>query len=94
MAGRFFAEKGWLVGLFDNNEQELEEVSGEFEPDTLVTGCLDVTREADFGPAIEKFAERSGGRMDVLFNNAGIAPGGWFDEKSHALSPASALHHR
>ena len=78
--GRFFAEKGWLVGLFDNNEQQLEEVSGEFEPDTLVTGCLDVTREADFGPAIEKFAERSGGRMDVLFNNAGIAPGGWFDE--------------
>ncbi len=78
--GRFFAEKGWLVGLYDANEALLAEASSTFTPSDVITGCIDVTRESDFAPAIANFGERSGGRMDVLFNNAGIAPGGWFDE--------------
>ena len=78
--GRYFSEKGWLVGLFDSNTELLKQISDEFNPEQLVTGRLDVTQQADFEPAIAEFAERSGGRMDILFNNAGIAPGGWFDE--------------
>ena len=31
------------------------------------------------------FSKRSGGRLDILFNNAGIAPGGWFEEMSTDL---------
>jgi len=41
---------------------------------------LDVTDEADFGAAMAAFAERGGGRLDVMFNNAGIAPGAWFED--------------
>ncbi len=78
--GRYFAERGWRVGLFDLNEAQLAEAASGFEPGSVMTGTVDVTREADFLPAVEAFAEFSGGRMDVLFNNAGIAPGGWFDE--------------
>jgi NAD(P)-dependent dehydrogenase (short-subunit alcohol dehydrogenase family) len=78
--GRYFAERGWFVGLYDLNEAVLEEAAAGFEPGSVITGKLDVTREEDFAPVVAKFAEASGGRMDVMFNNAGIAPGGWFDE--------------
>ena len=78
--GRFFAEKGWFVGLYDANEDLLAEAASEFNADDVVTGCIDVTRESDFVPVVTEFGKCSGGRMDVLFNNAGIAPGGWFDE--------------
>ncbi len=78
--GKHFAERGWLVGLFDLDESLLAEAAKSFDADALVTGKLDVTKEEDFTQAIEAFSSRSGGRMDVMFNNAGIAPGGWFDE--------------
>jgi NAD(P)-dependent dehydrogenase (short-subunit alcohol dehydrogenase family) len=78
--GKHFAERGWLVGLYDLDEEILRAAAADFDPDSIITGRLDVTVESDFGPAIDAFAERSGGRMDVMFNNAGIAPGGWFDE--------------
>jgi len=80
--GRYFAERGWLVGLFDLDEKMLSDAAKGFDPDSLVTGKLDVTNEAEFAPALENFSAFSGGRMDILFNNAGIAPGGWFDEMS------------
>jgi NAD(P)-dependent dehydrogenase (short-subunit alcohol dehydrogenase family) len=78
--GKFFADKGWFVGLFDRDEASLEAAATEIGSEYLMTGLLDVTRESEFEPAVQAFGERSGGRMDVLFNNAGIAPGGWFDE--------------
>lgn len=78
--GRYFADKGWLVGLVDLDEQILAEAAKDFKPDTIFTHKLDVTRESEFAPVMEAFSSFSGGRMDVMFNNAGIAPGGWFDE--------------
>ena len=78
--GKYFAERGWFVGLFDIDEQILASAAAQFEPNRVVTHVLDVTNEAAFEPAIAAFAERTGGKMDVMFNNAGIAPGGWFDE--------------
>ena len=89
--GRYFSEKGWLVGLFDSNTELLNQISDEFNPEQLVTGRLDVTQQADFEPAIAEFAERSGGRMDILFNNAGIAPGGWFDEMELSVRSFNCL---
>ena len=41
---------------------------------------LDVTSEIEFASAMAAFSEQTGGHMDVMFNNAGIAPGAWFDE--------------
>lgn len=78
--GKHFAARGWRVGLFDVDQSLLDEAATQFESGSVITRKLDVTNETDFAPAIEQFAEFSGGRMDVMFNNAGIAPGGWFDE--------------
>lgn len=77
---RLFAGKGWFVGLFDVDEAGLARLARELGPERALARRLDVTQEADFAPAIADFAARTGGRMDILFNNAGIAPGGWFDE--------------
>jgi NAD(P)-dependent dehydrogenase (short-subunit alcohol dehydrogenase family) len=46
----------------------------------VFTGRLDVTSESEFAAAIAEFSGHTDGEMDVMFNNAGIAPGGWFDE--------------
>lgn len=78
--GRYFAERGWFVGLFDIDETTLNESARLFEQDRVLAQRLDVTDEQEFDKAVEAFSERTGGRMDVLFNNAGIAPGAWFDE--------------
>lgn len=76
-AARFAAE-GWLVGLFDRDERGLAESCASLPAEQVVSGTLDVTSSDDFARAAALFAERSGGRCDVLFNNAGVADGGFF----------------
>jgi NAD(P)-dependent dehydrogenase (short-subunit alcohol dehydrogenase family) len=78
--GRRFADEGWFVGLFDIDETRLSEASAGFDANRLMTRRLDVTSESDFAAAMAAFAERTDGQLDVMYNNAGIAPGGWFEE--------------
>ncbi len=80
--GRFFAAKGWFVGLFDINESLLDSAETGFESGSVLTGKLDVTNEDDFSVAMAEFAGHTDGKLDIMYNNAGIAPGGWFDEMS------------
>ena len=46
-----------------------------------VTRRLDVTGKKDYEKALAEFGAATGGRMDILFNNAGIGAGGFFDEQ-------------
>ena len=78
--GQLFAEHGWFVGLFDIDEATLAQSAVAFDPDNSMYRRLDVTDESDFTGAMDAFAAATGGRLDVMFNNAGIAPGAWFDE--------------
>lgn len=74
-----FHGKGWLVGCFDLNGEALtalQKTLGE----RCVIGQLDVTDKAAFDAAMHDFAAASGGRLDLMFNNAGIAVGGYLDE--------------
>ena len=80
--GKYFSAKGWLVGLLDINEQLLDEARSSFPPGSLFTHKLDVTNETEFTVVMNRFSERTDGRLDVMYNNAGIAPGGWFNEMS------------
>ena len=75
---QLFAGHGWFVGCFDRDadalaglEAELGAANGLFQP-------LDVTAHNDFRAAIAAFGAATGGRMDVLHNNAGIVAVGSF----------------
>ena len=74
---RLFHAHGWFVGGFDVNEAGLATLADELGEAGL-TRRLDVTDRADFTAAFAAFAEATGGRMDILFNNAGIGRGGAF----------------
>lgn len=74
-----FAREGWFVGAYDVNGAALEALSSEHSG-RCITGILDVSDRAQYARAIDEFATASGGRLDLLFNNAGIARGGPLDK--------------
>ncbi|HAY08224.1 MAG TPA: SDR family oxidoreductase [Hyphomonas sp.] len=77
---RYFAKKGWFCGLYDINEMGLKSVAAEIGAANCHTARLDVTTRADWAAAMEGFSAATGGKMDILFNNAGIGRHGWFEE--------------
>ena len=77
---RRFVDAGWLVGLYDSDSARVRAAAEAFPTDQVHAAELDITDEHAYASAVAAFGERTGGRMDILFNNAGIAPGGWFDE--------------
>lgn len=77
-----FAERGFAVGLFDLNEAGLAETAAAIGGGRAHTGRLDVRDYAAYRQAVSDFGAFSGGRMDVLFNCAGIMRMAPFDETS------------
>jgi NAD(P)-dependent dehydrogenase (short-subunit alcohol dehydrogenase family) len=78
---RLFASKGWFVGGYDVNEAGLADLRDELGRENCLVRRLDVTDRADFRAALDDFAPAAGGRLDILFNNAGIGRGGPFAEQ-------------
>ncbi len=78
---RLFAAQGWFVGGFDVNETGLSELQAELGADNCLVRRLDVTDRDDYRAAIAAFGEATGGKMDLLYNNAGIGRGGPFAEQ-------------
>jgi NAD(P)-dependent dehydrogenase (short-subunit alcohol dehydrogenase family) len=76
---QFFAAKGWFVGLADINEAGMNETAALLPPGASSIHKLDVRDRSQWKVALDNFASASGGRLDVLFNNAGIARGGQFE---------------
>jgi len=77
---KLFSSKGWFVGAYDVNEAGLATLQQELGTDNCLTRRLDVTSKADFDAAVAQFAEETGGKMDLLFSNAGIGESGWFED--------------
>lgn len=73
---QYFAGKGWFVGLGDVNEASMAETLSLLPGAEGFSRRLDVTSREQWDAALEAFAAASGGRIDVLFNNAGVAYGG------------------
>lgn len=78
---RLFAGQGWFVGGFDVNEAGLSDLQAELGADNCLVRRLDVTDRNDYRAAIAAFGEATGGKMDLLYNNAGIGRGGPFAEQ-------------
>jgi NAD(P)-dependent dehydrogenase (short-subunit alcohol dehydrogenase family) len=73
---RYFAGKGWFVGIADVNEAGMAETAAMIPQGMSSVHMLDVTNRAQWASATSDFAKHSGGQMHVFFNNAGIGTGG------------------
>lgn len=70
-----FAQAGWHVRACDIDHAELARLARD-APDTLTTAQLDVTRHSDWARVIGQLRADSGGRLDLLVNNAGVLTSG------------------
>lgn len=83
---KLFAGKGWFIGAYDVNEDGLRSLQEELGEDRCLVRRLDVTDKPDFDRAVAEFGERTGGTLDLMFNNAGIGQGGFFEDVPYDLS--------
>lgn len=74
-----FHEKGWFVGCYDVDTDALRDLQQELG-DRCLTSYLDVRDKEAFDAAMAAFSEQTDGHLDVMYNNAGITVGGYFDE--------------
>jgi len=75
------------VVLADINEDNLKRETsrlGEAHPGKVLGLRCDVTAEEDVARMIRGAADFGGGRIDLLFNNAGAGFGGHFDQETNA----------
>lgn len=77
---RLFAGKGWFVGGYDVNGEGLAALEKELGAENCIVAKLDVTDKKAFDAAVARFGEATGGKLDLLFNNAGIGRGGLFEQ--------------
>lgn len=77
---RLFAAQGWFIGAYDLNAASLAQLELELGPEHGIYETLDVCDRNAYLSAIERFSAATGGTLDLLFNNAGIGVGGFFDE--------------
>ena len=78
----YFAAKGWRIGLADIDVSGLAATQALLPDGMATTHVMDVRDRAQWVEALTAFTAASGGRLDVLFNNAGIAVGGPFAQTS------------
>ncbi|MCW1381262.1 SDR family oxidoreductase [Novosphingobium sp. KCTC 2891] len=71
-----FAREGWFVGLADISESGMAETGALLPADQWSAHRLDVRDRAGWDAALADFSAAAGGRVDVVFNNAGIPIGG------------------
>lgn len=82
----FFAAKGWFVGLADVNAAGMAETAALLPEGGSSSHILDVRDRAQWDAVLAEFAARTDGKIDLLFNNAGIGAGGLL-----AVTPAAEI---
>ena len=75
-----FAARGWRVGLADIDARGLAETAAQLPGERCSTHVMDVRDPSEWEHVLAEFTAISEGRLDVLFNNAGIAVSGAFGD--------------
>ncbi|MCP4757521.1 MAG: SDR family oxidoreductase [Proteobacteria bacterium] len=75
---RLFGEKSWFVGAYDVDRDGLERLVEELGADNCKVDVLDVTDRTAFKTALDTFGAATGGRLDLLYNNAGVGTAALF----------------
>ena len=75
-----FAREGWYVGLADIDAGGLKAAREALGAGNCGVHKLDVRDRAAWKKELAAFAKGTGGRLDVLLNNAGVAHYGWFED--------------
>jgi NAD(P)-dependent dehydrogenase (short-subunit alcohol dehydrogenase family) len=81
---QLFAARGWRVGLADVNAVGLAETTALLPAGLSSSYEMDVRDRDAWVASLDAFTATSGGRLDVLFNNAGIGSGGPLAETDFA----------
>ena len=83
---RLFAEKGWRVGLADRQERATRTLADDIG-EQAQPFSIDVSDHNQVASALRQFCTASSGRLDALFNSAGI-----LDMRRFDLTPLDRLH--
>lgn len=75
-----FAREGWFVGIFDVDLAGVQALAAQFPAGQSFVARLDVTDTTAWNSTLEQFFQAAGGRLDLLFNNAGILAAGDFEQ--------------
>lgn len=78
----YFAERGWFVGLGDVDVAGMKETERLIANGFCYSHKFDVRDRDAWNDALAAFAMASGGRIDVMFNNAGIPLGGLLSDNT------------
>ena len=82
---QFFAAQGWFVGLADVNAAGMAETAALLPAAGLCSShVLDVRDRDRWDAVLAEFTAQTAGRIDLLFNNAGIGAGGPLSETTTA----------
>jgi NAD(P)-dependent dehydrogenase (short-subunit alcohol dehydrogenase family) len=76
-----FARDGWFVGLADIDAKGLAAALEAIGPQNGAAHMLDVRLRSAWKHELAAFAKLTGGRLDVLLNNAGVAKGGYLEQQ-------------
>lgn len=76
-----FARQGWRLGLFDSDREALDGLASEFgNGSDVMVRALDLSDDAAVERAIDDLADRTGGKLHVLLNAAGLMQSGRFEQ--------------
>ena len=78
-AALLFAQKGWFVGIFDINEKGLKDLESEIGKSDCFLGIMDISDPVSVQNGMDWFCGKTGGKLNVLLNNAGIIKFGHFE---------------
>lgn len=77
---QLFGHRGWFVGLGDVDQAGMDTTLDGLPRGFSYTHRFDVRDRGAWDVALTTFSTASGGRIDVMVNNAGIASGGLLSE--------------